>query len=111
MARRPVRDERSVLPKASNSPKKERFFTAEIASFLRARPCDVLRLLRRQNLLRELKLGTGRAPRRWTTRRGLEICIAHFRALLGEQYLRGKDALRTKDVNYVRTMSYLNRRR
>lgn len=97
MARQPFSDTRSVLPPPSNAPKVERFFIFEIARYLRCAPRDLVRLLRREGHLRKLSLGASRAGVWWTSGRGLQIAIAHFRAKQGAEYLKGKDPIAELD--------------
>lgn len=105
MARQPSSDERSVLPPPGNSPKVERFFLVEIARFLRCSPRDLSALLRKRGHLRRLSPGPLRAPVLWTTARGLQIAIAHFRARQGEKYQRGKDPLAEQDRQRAKKQS------
>ncbi len=83
MARHPASDERSVLPPPTKATKGERFYVKEIASFLRVHPHRVLVFLRDQSMLRETYPGPCRNAVRWTTARGVGLCIAHFRHLQG----------------------------
>lgn len=55
----------------------------EIAAFLRVSQHRVLVFLRDQSMLRETLPGPGRNKARWTTARGVGLCIAHFRHLQG----------------------------
>jgi hypothetical protein len=83
MARHPASDERSVLPPPTKATKGERFYTREVARFLRVSEHKVLVFLRDQSMLRQTYPGPGRAAVKWTTARGVGLCIAHFRHLQG----------------------------
>lgn len=85
MARRPTSDERSVLPPPSNAPIQERFFLIEIARFLRCPIRHLAKLLRREGLLRRLYL-RHRGHVFFTTERGVQIAIVHFRAKQAERF-------------------------
>lgn len=89
MARRPTSDERSVLPPASNAPIQERFFLKELRALLRCRGGELLRLLRREGLLRKYRPLAQRKPYWVTTKRGVQIAIAHFRARQGAKWEQG----------------------
>lgn len=89
MARHPFSDERSVLGPPSNSPYVERFFLGEIARFLRASERQVAAFLRRQGLVRRLGM-QGRGVAKWTTKRGVELCIVHFRSMQTRRVEAGK---------------------
>ncbi len=97
MTRHPASDERSVLGPAAKHVKGERFFLAEIAGFLRCSRGDLAKFLRREGQLRALYPGPCRDAVRWTTARGFALAVAHFRALQGAKYLKGKDPLRKMD--------------
>ncbi len=88
MARHPASDERSVLPPPSKARKGERFYVAEIASFLRVSPHRILVFLRDQSMLRRTRPGPQRQWVNWTTARGVGLCIAHFRAIQGDYRYR-----------------------
>lgn len=89
MARHPVSDERSVLGPPSNSPYVERFFLGELAAFLRASKVELAGFLRQQGLVRTLRL-QGRGWARWTTKRGVELAIVHFRSKQTRRVEAGK---------------------
>lgn len=99
MTRHPASDERSVLGPPAKPVKGERFFVKEMAPFLRVTPAAVKKFLRREGLLRKLGMGTGRDGAFYTGARGLALLVAHFRAIQGAEYQRGKDPLREKDLN------------
>lgn len=88
MARHPASDERSVLPPPTKATKGERFYVREIAQFLRVSPHRILVFLRDQSMLRETYPGPCRDKVRWTTARGVGLCIAHFRHLQGHPKAR-----------------------
>ena len=83
MTRHPASDERSVLGPPAKYVKGERFFLAKF--------------LRREQQLRELYPGPCRDAVRWTTARGFALAVAHFRAIQGAKYLKGRDPLRDMD--------------
>lgn len=102
MARHPASDERSVLGPPAKPRKGERFFVNEIASFLRARRKDVAVFLRDQGMLRMLYPGARRDHVQCTTARGLALCIAHFRAIQGIEYQKGRDLIAEQDRRRAR---------
>jgi hypothetical protein len=71
------------LPPPTKATKGERFYVTEIALFLRVSQHRVLVFLRDQSMLRETNPGPCRPRVRWTTARGVGLCIAHFRHLQG----------------------------
>lgn len=77
--------------------KGERFFLVEIGAFLRASPGGIAKFLRREGLLRAAPRGSGRAPVLYTSARGVALAVAHFRAIQGAAYQRGKDPLGRAD--------------
>jgi hypothetical protein len=97
MARHPASDERSVLGPPAKLVKGERFFVIEISAFLRCSPGNVAGFLRREGLLKKMWGRGQRPPALWTTARGMALCVAHFRAILGEKYQQGRDPLRERD--------------
>lgn len=97
MTRHPASDERSVLGPPAKYVKGERFFLVEIARFLRCSRGDLAKFLRREGQLRELYPGPCRDAVRWTTARGFALAVAHFRAIQGAKYLKGRDPLRDMD--------------
>lgn len=97
MTRHPASDERSVLGPPAKFVKGERFFLFEIAPFLRCSIALLAKFLRKEGLLRETRQGSCRDVIRWTTRRGLQLSVAHFRAHQGARYLKGEDPLREMD--------------
>lgn len=102
MARQPFSDERSVLPPHSNAPKVEKFFLREVARFLRCSGRDLRKLLEREGHLRVLRPAASRHAVRWTSARGLQIAIAHFRARQGALYQQGKDPIGVLDRDRAR---------
>lgn len=99
MTRHPASDERSVLGPAAKPVKGERFFLKEIASFLRCSMGALAKFLRREQQLRALYPGPCRDAVQWTTARGFALAVAHFRAIQGAKYLKGRDPLRELDRN------------
>lgn len=97
MARHPASDERSVLGPPAKPRKGERFFVNEIASFLRARRREVAIFLRDQGMLQLVYPGCRRPHLQCTTARGLALCIAHFRAIQGIEYQKGRDLIAERD--------------
>lgn len=87
MTRRPVSDECSVLGPHPKHRESERFFTKDLALFLRCRQGDLLKFLRKIRLLRETYPGPCRHALKWTTPRGVAMAVAHFRAIQGRQEL------------------------
>lgn len=98
MTRHPASDERSVLGPPAKYMKGERFFLVEIARFLRCSRGDLAKFLRREQQLRSLYPGPCRDAVKWTTARGFTLAVAHFRAIQGAEYLKGRDPLRKMDA-------------
>lgn len=97
MTRHPASDERSVLGPPAKYVKGERFYILEICQFLRASPAALTKFLRREGHLRRIGRGGARSAVYWTTARGVALCVAHFRAIQGEAYQKGRDPLRRMD--------------
>jgi hypothetical protein len=99
MTRRPDADETIILGTCSGWKGGERFYIADLALYLHTSTNAIRRWGRKQQLMKRLVLKCrGYGAVEYFTRYGALRVIAHFRALQGEDYLRGRDYHRNKEV-------------
>jgi hypothetical protein len=72
----------------------ERFFTGELAEYLRVSKTLLQRLARQRGIDRYAVVALNpqlKTPLMWVDRRGAALLIRHFRAMQGEMLANGKD--------------------
>lgn len=91
ITRQPTYDERHVVPPYNPREPTERIYLIELAQFLHVPTIRVRKWARRQELIRKQGMGGAVRSIEYVTQRGAMRIIAHFRAIQGEEYLKGKD--------------------
>jgi hypothetical protein len=107
MTRHPVSDTRSVVRRHANAANVERFFTSDLAKYLRVSVRQLQKLARERRIDRYVYIQVKpqlKAEWMWVDRRGARGLIEHYRAMQGAMLAEGKDwdEEREKRLGYSR---------
>ena len=109
MTRQPFSDERSVLPPFDKRRNTGRIYLMELARFLRVKVLPLGRFLARRGLIYGVIVRRNGAKARWTTPRGAQVAIVHYRAKQAEMWLRGRNPFEQADLKKRRMAAWADK--